>query len=609
MYNEPQSGCPYMFNRILKVALCSAVILTTYGCQSTSENGNLSSIRGTDPYALLQQAQSTSSNRQRARLRLAAARLFAEENDPVSVLEVLSLVDQQARLSSEEMDAVFRLRADAHMQLGAPELASDALRNLADWQGKDFLSLSRICQAMKEAQCAADALIQASMAFGYTSPELPVGIHDRIWAALSLARQGPQVFTHRYHHAWWLLQQTQRAAGSIPARVEAWQRFKRSNPSHPAVIDPPTQLNQLESYETPSIAVALPLSGPYAMAGKAARDGFIAAYLNELSSGTGNLMDGVPGANLPSESPIVQFYDTERTELSVIWRKMLDSGATVIVGPLIKDKVETFSFLTRESPLPRLVLNYIDDPQTIGPQQQFQLGIAIEDEAISLAQHVATQGHKNLLVVHSTANWALRAQSAFAEQWSENATLAGFADIKELTEAVGSSMQVASSTVRQQELVRILGQTLEFLPRARGDLDGIVALTTNVESRALVPALKFHFADHLPIYATSQAVRNGPTDAIKRFTVTDMPLFASPGYQHLRDVLNPAQSRFSELYALGFDAYRVATWLPLTQASGSLSLPGASGYLWMEGDGVFHRELEMQQVRKAQTDRNNSTGH
>ena len=86
-------------------------------------------------------------------------------------------------------------------------------------------------------------------------------------------------------------------------------------------------------------------------------------------------------------------------------------------------------------------------------------------------------------------------------------TVQPFTDLRTITESVGTAMHVAGSQSRRDELARLLGEELEFLPRAREDVDAVVALIDNTEANALVPALRFHFASDLPVYASSQTTR------------------------------------------------------------------------------------------------------
>ena len=72
---------------------------------------------------------------------------------------------------------------------------------------------------------------------------------------------------------------------------------------------------------------------------------------------------------------------------------------------------------------------------------------------------------------------------------------------------MGEVLQVDVSTERAADLARTIGQAPEFIPRRRRDVDALVAFVDNVQARALKPALAFHFARDLPVYAVSQSVQ------------------------------------------------------------------------------------------------------
>ena len=453
--------------------------------------------------------------------------------------------------------------------------AQAALAQISDFSSADFALLAQICKAQENFQCTADALIQQSILAGFDAADLPEDIHEQIWGALSRAPTGPQVFTHRYHLAWWQLQQSVRESGSLTAQIRAWQDWKDNNPSHPAALRPPLSLTQLDNYRAPNIAVLLPLSGRLGGAGRAVQDGIVAGYLDD-----------------EAETKI-KFYDTELTPLGQLLEQALTEGADVVVGPLRKDRAQSFSELAAMAEVPNLVLNYLDnDAPTDTDSAQYQFGIAIEDEAISLAQHVLLAGYSKVALVHGQDPWAIRARDAYLDTWHYPVTPASFDEVKNLTAAVGAAMQISQSEERRQEIANIIGAPVEFLPRARQDLEAIVAFTNNVESRALIPALRFHFGDHLPVYTTSQATRRGDAEALAGFYLSDMPLFVEQQkFQSLHDTFALTSNPLVELYALGFDAYRVATWLPVLTPRSQITTNGASGYIWLDQGGVFRREL------------------
>ena len=554
------------------------VILTMSGCQSTP----VYDAEYDDPERWASQATAAGDTPRAARLHLRSATAYLAQGDLASAQAQLLEIDPE-RLTVQDRDQFWRLTARSRLEQEDTDGAEAALQSIQSREATDYLLLAEVCTSRNAFQCAADGYIQATLSLGMDHADLPENVHDLIWDLLSRAGQGPVAFVHRHHQAWWRLQQDMRNAGAITAQIAAWQEWRRRYPSHPAAIRPPRALESLENYTVPTIGMLVPLSGSLANAGRAVRDGFIAAYLEE--GGTGR-------------SP-VRFYDAAGSPLGTIWEQALADGVEVLVGPLVKSQVEAFADMTRYSGVPRLLLNYTPE-ETSRDEKQFEIGIAIEDEASSLAQYVLEAGYKRVVIIHSNAQWSVRALDGFRAQWPFPTEAAQFEDIKNLTEAVGTAMHVGQSEARKNDLASILGQPLEFLPRARGDLEAIVALTSNVESRALVPALRFHFGDHLPVFATSQAARLGPLDELAGFRLSEMPIFTEStiSYQQLNDAFATRGNPFAELYALGYDAYRVATWLPILDARDMKSLPGATGRLRLQGNGRFQRSLNLAQVSR-----------
>ncbi len=569
-------------------------------CQSTQIAAPSSpDLASTDAYALLREAEQATPARA-TELRLLAARVFVNDGAHQQALDALAPL-QTITLPQPQRNARARVAAAAYFGLGRSDDAQQAIANIDELTGEDVLLLARICETLGDYRCSADGYIQAELLAPTDAQWLPQDLHDRIWLALSRARNAPTAFTDPDHHAWWLLQEQIRTAGSITAQLQAWRDWQARYPNHPARRQPPQALLDLSSYQMPQIALLLPLSGRFGAAGIAVRDGLIAAYLTE--SGT--------------ERPQVRIYDTGEAPIGQLYEQALREGADVLVGPLIKQEVEDFVRLSEYSDTPRLVLNYLTDlgdrrtataaaeplPNPAPAPPLFQFGIAIEDEAASLANHVLLTGLEHLLVVHSQAAWSQRALSAYRQAWPYALTTAPFTDIKGLTSAVGEAMQVAASEARKNEMATILGEPLEFLPRARGDLDGVIALTTQIEAQALKPALRFHFADGLPVFATSQAAIGEDLAGLAGFELTEMPVFADPTEEHeaLRRAFNLQGDPLGELYALGFDAYRLATWLPILHPDSQVALPGATGYLWLEPGGKFRRDLSVSRIdRKGQ---------
>ncbi len=438
---------------------------------------------------------------------------------------------------------------------------------------------SALCEAAGDIDCALEDLVAAAG----DNPDYNEQIWQLLNRSLSLTGSSPQrrqtEQALRHLPGWRSLQQATVSPFSRADSRDAVRSWLRQHPEHPAALIPPSAVSRLlEQEATPThVALLLPLSGPLARAGESVRDGFIAASL------TAQAADWLT----------LSVYDTAAEPVAVLYERVLADGADLIVGPLQKPAVTELSGLNPEIPV--LALNYLDAdaPMAMGFNQ---LGLAIEDEARTIARRLAADGVSRALLFHNYDDWSLRARRTLSEH-SQGQTLEltvqPFTDLRTITESVGAAMHVAGSQDRRDELARLLGEELEFLPRAREDVDAVIALIDNTEANALVPALRFHFASHLPVYASSQTTRRarpGSLSELGGFHVSELPYFLAgdPVFSDLAQPFDLANNPFASLIALGSDAFRVAERL---DPEGELMLAGSTGLLRRQADGRISREL------------------
>ncbi|MEM9741835.1 MAG: penicillin-binding protein activator [Pseudomonadota bacterium] len=469
-------------------------------------------------------------------------------------------------------------------------------------------------------------------------------LNDAIWrASCRTGRRAARLASssgNPTERGWWLLRAQIAAATDRDGRQAAVRDWRRRFGSHPGAYPWPTPIARVlaPSVQSPtttrSIAVLLPLSGALAGAGGAVRDGMIGKQLQDTSPAT------------------LRFYDVTEQPIAQLIEQL--GSSDFIVGPLVKERVMELAALAPQRPA--LALNYLDaagatdeetDPvegsadatataepvaqdrildtrtalatddlrgltaqagatvedeprlaawNNTRPPALFQLGVAIEDEARTLSQRLAEDGKERILVLYGKAGWANRAAKQIVADFPGYVRSEPFESVKTITEAVGRGMLVDSSHLRSQQIRRTLNQHIEFVPRARKDLDAIVALVSPVEARALKPALRFHFAASLPVYTTSQVLRS--QDPRVRAALTGVQLTEMPGMLR-RDLSQGAfneafglpSSRASGLYALGADAYTLSKTLIGQDPTQGFALDGLTGHLTLQSDGQLRREL------------------
>lgn len=465
------------------------------------------------------------------------------------------------------------------------------VRAVIDVRRREWIR-GQLCAARGAYVCAANGLISAN-----PGPAFPY--NDLIWfymgrasgyAASYQARSGD---TDTIADGWWRLKAQLLRSHSAREQQRVLSAWRANWRDHPASQRPPLALANVASasWQPRHIGLILPLSGGLSRAGRAVRDGFIAAYLAANADA-----HGTPDAALE-----VSFYDTQSQPLAQLYERVLTDGVDLLIGPLQKENVTRLNRLNPE--IPTLVLNYLGT-RDVPAVNLLQLGLAIEDEARTIGRQMQADGIESLLLLHTYDEWSLRAKRQLESQWTGPLTVQSFTDLKTITESVGTAMNVAASLARKQELNAAFKFDLEFLPRARRDLDAVVALVNNVAANALVPALRFHFANNLPVYTTSQAVRGARPAQLSELTdfrVSELPwyLFDDPLYQVVDETFGLAANPFSSLYALGADALRVSNTLALLDRSATSQMLGSTGVLSLTADGRFRRELTWGVIRRS----------
>ena len=116
--------------------------------------------------------------------------------------------------------------------------------------------------------------------------------------------------------------------------------------------------------------------------------------------------------------------------------------------------------------------------------------------------------------------------------------------------------------------------------------------------RLIKSQLKFHYSGDLPVYSTSFVYSmDGRSDSdLDNVMFADAPWVISPpawiaDYPALYGELWPAERRLARLHAMGYDAYNLVGELFNAGENGISEMIGATGTLFMTGDGRIHRKL------------------
>ncbi len=356
-------------------------------------------------------------------------------------------------------------------------------------------------------------------------------------------------------------------------------------------------LKKLDSYEPKRIALILPLSKEYGVVGRAVRDGFFDAFLTKREK--------TRESNLPPRTQDqVILIDSEKNSVEEIILKIENWNPTVILGPLLKPTAEGIAQTNLVDGIPTVLLNRINSAGAAKGREDaskklLQMATPIEDEAIALAKNMTANGYEKALLIHNQDAWAQRSLEAFRQIWQGSLETSFFRDIKNITGSIGKGMKVSESVEREKRVSSVIDASLEFVPRSRKDLDSAVVFSSNLELSAIIPALKFHFADQLPVYTTSQSKRGAYKNS--RVKSTELPLnlpetsVHSSGFASWSSL---SDSNEVDFFALGQSALEIAGWAPLLYREQKwrefFYINSAIGGLQIDSSGQLSRSVTVQ---------------
>lgn len=404
------------------------------------------------------------------------------------------------------------------------------------------------------------------------------------------------------------------APNDFEPALQAWRQRYVSHPAGYGLMNDLIQAHRARQTHPPAVALILPLTGRFAAAGRAVRDGFMAAYYQGQQDQTGQAQ-GLSEQNTALELRIYDSGDDDQTA-SQAYTQAMQAGAQFVVGPLRKSAVdrvldEAGRLVSR---VPLLALNYRD--QAIAAVAgQYQFGLLPEGEAEQVAERASVDGHRQALVLVPSGERGSRLAGAFTQAFvARGGAVVGSAqfegDKSDHSAAIESMLQLKSSERRHRALVRLLGTAMEYEPRRRQDVDFVFLAANPKQARAVKPQLKFHRAGSVPVYATSSVYTGIPQPSLDAdlngIVFSDMPwqIDAGSEYQNLRADLQQlwpqAMAGSSRLYALGFDAYRLVPLLQFADDGIPWYFSGATGVLSLGERGRIRRDLSWAVFRRGQ---------
>ncbi|ELM3658073.1 penicillin-binding protein activator [Edwardsiella piscicida] len=475
-----------------------------------------------------------------------------------------------------------------------------------------------------------------------------------------------------------LYQDNRQDPALLKAAIKDWQTRYPNNPAAPLLPSALDNILHLQSASTASIALLLPLNGQAKVFSDAIEAGFNAAKNGAFSqnsaptaaaatdngapasSGTlaaattpsapadvnaaGAVSPSAQGTDAaapaapndsaalppldaagdpiaPSVSPgnpdaHIQVYDTSSQPLPALLSQAQQAGASLVVGPLLKNNVDQLNTLS--TPLNILALNQPEQVQNHPNICYFAL--SPEDEARDAARHIWAQGKRTPLLLIPRSPLGDRVAKAFATEWQ---SLGGGSVLQQ---TFGSSAELRS-TINGGTGIRLTGQPVSIAPAqpasvtiagltipapvqppvaSGGGVDAVYIIATPAEITLIKPMIDLANGTHngIGLYASSRSYQAGagPDFRLEMEGVqfSDIPLLAGSDPAILQQA--PAQYRndysLMRLYAMGADAWTLANHFAQLRQIPGFQVQGATGTLSANDNCVIQRKLPWLQYQK-----------
>lgn len=380
-----------------------------------------------------------------------------------------------------------------------------------------------------------------------------------------------------------------------PQLEQAIEEWKQEYPDHPAAQNKAAELiGQLqERYKLPQhIALLLPLSGEFAAAGQAIREGVISAYYSSDFA-----------------RPRIEIYNTAGKPDQIVkaYNKAVERGAEHIIGPLTKEKLATLIDKVDSLEIPLLALNTIEGQAAL-PDGVVQFGLSPENEAKQAAIQARQRGWETVISLTPNDSWGERVKGAFTKAFqSTGGVVAETATYDpngtDFSKPIKGLLNLDSSQQRFREISNLLGDSPRYTPRRRQDVDGVFIAAFPEQARLLNPQLKYHHAQDLPVMATSHIYSGTPNPGadhdLNGTIFVDAPWMVDAtsaipkglDRQKLKDHWQQLIESKSRLMALGIDAYRLIPYLEVMRKHPDERLDGLTGQLHINNENRIIREL------------------
>ena len=324
-------------------------------------------------------------------------------------------------------------------------------------------------------------------------------------------------------------------------------------------------------------------------------------------------------ASAPAPAPSsveLKVYDTTSAPLSQLLTQAQQDGASLVVGPLLKNDVD--GVVKSNTPLNVLALN---QPESVENRANIcYFALSPEDEARDAARHIHEQGKQAPLLLIPRSALGDRVANAFAQEWQ---SLGGgvvlqqkFGSLSELRGGVNGGGGIALTgtpvAASQPQSVTLGDLTIpapaDTQPASGGSVDAAYIVATPDEIAYINPMISMRNGSRsgATLYASSRSAQGtaGPDFRLEMdgLQYSEIPMLAGSNPSLMRQALSAVHNDYSlaRLYAMGADAWTLANHFSQMRQMPGYELRGNTGDLSANQDCVINRKLSWLKYQQGQ---------
>ncbi|HCI6140252.1 TPA: penicillin-binding protein activator [Klebsiella variicola subsp. variicola] len=394
---------------------------------------------------------------------------------------------------------------------------------------------------------------------------------------------------------------------AVPAQVAQAANVSGNDdvvsPSQAEVSDLTATGSRAEPVQAPAQDQAAPAAEPTAQAPAASATPQTTAspVTQPVAAPTAQPQPAVASAANPSAE--LKIYDTTSQPISQLLAQAQQDGATLVVGPLLKENVD--DVIKSNTPLNVLALNQPEKVESRANLCYFAL--SPEDEARDAARHIHQQGKQKPLLLVPRGALGDRVVSAFADEWLKlggaSVLQQRFGSTAELRAGVNGGGGIALTGTPVSTLPSAqnssLGSADEMPVSSGGSVDAAYILATPEQIAYIKPmiAMRNGSQNNVTLYASSRSAQGtaGPDFRLEMegLQYSEIPMLAGSNPALMQQALSAVRNDYSlaRLYAMGADAWSLANHFTQMRQTPGFELNGNTGDLTATQDCVINRKL------------------